>query len=147
MSKLIKLKIITPEKLVFEEMVEQVTMPTEAGEITVLPGHIPLVTVLSKGDIVAKINGEDVPLVAVGGFAKINSTSEETEVAILADFAEHVREITEQEIEKAMARAEQLQKQFENNEIVDFEHFETELARSLTRASVGAKWKLRKYRK
>lgn len=147
MAKSIKLKIITPEKLVFEENVEQVTMPTEAGEITVLPGHIPMVTVLGRGDIVAKINGEDVPLVAVGGFAKIDNTGGESEVAILADFAEHVGVITESEIEKAQARAVELQKQFENNEIVDIEHFETELARSLTRASIGAKWKVRKYRK
>ncbi len=141
--KSINLKIITPEKLVFEETVEQVTMPTEAGEITVLPGHIDMVTVLGKGDIVAKINGEDVPLVAVGGFAKISGG----EVVILADFAEHVGAITESEVEKAKARAEELKMQFENNEIVDFEHFETELARSLTRASIGAKWKLKKYRK
>lgn len=147
MSNLITLKIITPEKLVLEETVDQVTMPTEAGEITVLPGHIPLVTVLSKGDIVAKKDGIDVPFVAVGGFAKIDTTPEGTEVAILADFAEHVSAISESEIEKAQARATELQKQFENNEIVDFEHFETELARSLTRASIGAKWKNRKYRK
>jgi F-type H+-transporting ATPase subunit epsilon len=143
MSKTINLKIITPEKLVYEETVNQVTMPTEAGEITVLPGHIPLVTVLGKGDIVAKIHGEDVPLVAVGGFAKISGD----EVVILADFAEHVGDITETEIEKAQNRAQELQKQFENNEIVDFEHFETELARSLARASIGDKWKVRKYRK
>ncbi len=140
--KSINLKIITPEKLVFEDTVEQVTMPTEAGEITVLPGHIDMVTVLGKGDIVAKIQGEDVPLVAVGGFAKISGE----EVVILADFAEHVGAIDDGEIEKARARAQELQKQFENNEIVDFEHFETELARSLTRVSIGDKWKSRKYR-
>lgn len=147
MNKHITLKIITPEKLVFEEIVEQVTMPTESGEITILPGHIPLVTVLSKGDIVAKINGEDSPLVAVGGFAKIDTTEKGTEVVILADFAEHVSFINESEIEKAKNRAAELQKQFENQEIVDFEHFETELARSLTRASIGEKWKVRKYKK
>ncbi len=141
--KLLKLKVITPEKVVLDEEVSQVTLPTTSGEITILPDHLPLVTLLGKGDIVGIKDSEAIPLAIVGGFVRIAGD----EVAIMADFAEHVSEITESEIEKAQARAAELQKQFENNEIVDFERFETELARSLTRVSVGDKWKVRKYRK
>jgi F0F1-type ATP synthase epsilon subunit len=68
-------------------------------------------------------------------------------VTILADFAEQVSAITESEIEKAKARAEELKKQAENNEIVDFEHFESELERSLNRVKISDKWRTKKYRK
>jgi F-type H+-transporting ATPase subunit epsilon len=140
---MLKLKVITPEKVVLDEEVTQVTLPTTEGEITVLPGHIPLVTLLSKGDIVSIKDSEAIPLAIVGGFVRIA----DDEVAIMADFAEHVSILTDEEIQKARTRAEELQKQFENHEIVDFEHFQTELLRSLTRVSVGEKWKNRRYRK
>jgi F-type H+-transporting ATPase subunit epsilon len=139
----LNLKIITPEKLILDEEVSQVTLPTVTGEITILPGHVPLVTLLGKGDIVGIKDDEAIPLAIVGGFVRITGT----EVAIMADFAEHVLNLTHDEIEQAKARAAELQKQFENNEIVGFERFETELARSLTRASIGDKWRVRKYRK
>jgi F-type H+-transporting ATPase subunit epsilon len=143
MSKQLILKIITPEKVILEESVDQVTIPTTEGEITVLPGHIPLVAILGKGDIVAKTNGEDVPFVAVGGFIRVN----DNEVAVMADFAEHVASITDDEIEKAKAHAKELQEQFDKKEIVDFEHFESELQRSLTRTRIADKWKSKKYRR
>ncbi len=141
--KLLRLKVITPEKVVLDEEVSQVTLPTMNGEITILPDHIPLVTLLGKGDIVGIKDGEAIPLAIVGGFVRIVGD----EVAIMADFAEHVSVLTSEEIEKAQARATELQRQFENNEIVDFERYEAELTRSLVRVSIGDKWKVRKYKK
>ena len=147
-SKLLKLKIVTPEKLILEEEVESVTIPTKEGEITVLPDHVPLIAPLSSGDIVAMVNGEYIPMAIVGGFLEVkNGDTGTTEVAILADFAEHVGSITDEAIEKAKAKSEELRKQAENNEIVDFEHFESELERSLTRVKIADKWKNKKYRK
>ena len=155
-SKKLKLKIVTPERLVLEEMVDQVTLPTTEGEITVLPDHIPLIAGLKSGDVVALANGEHIPMAVVGGFVEVknlvvrlpsgNQTTT-TEVAVLADFAEHVTEISDEKIAKAKASAEELKKKFENKEIVDFEHFEAELERSLTRVKIADKWRTRKYRK
>ncbi len=142
-SKTLKLKIVTPERLVFEEDVDQVTIPTMAGEITVLPDHIPLISALKSGDVVAVSKGEHVPFAVAGGFIEVK----ENVVAILADFAEHVSSITDTEIEKAKAKAEELRKAHEKGEIVDFEHFESELERSLTRVKIADKWRNKKYRK
>jgi F-type H+-transporting ATPase subunit epsilon len=148
MSKQLKLKIVTPERLILEEMVEQVSLPTTLGEITVLPEHIPLITGLSSGDVVAFVNGEQVPMAVVGGFVEVKKNENGvTEVAVLADFAEPISELTDAAIEKAKARAEELKKKMENKEVVDFEHFEAELERSLTRVKVADKWRTRKYRK
>ena len=160
MAKQLKLKIITPERLVLEEMVDQVSLPTTLGEITVLPDHIPLITSLMSGDVVAYTNGEHVPMAVVGGFVEVKTglpparaggaqAGEEgiTEVAVLADFAEHVAELSDEKIAKARARAEELKRMKANDEVVDFEHFEAELERSLTRVKIADKWRQKKYRK
>jgi len=148
MSKQIKLKIVTPERLVLEEMVDQVSLPTTLGEITVLPNHIPLISGLMSGDVVAYVNSEHIPMAVVGGFVEVKQNEKGiTEVAVLADFAEHVSELSDVAIEKAKARAEELKKLMENKEHVDFEHFEAELERSLTRVKIADKWRTRKYRK
>ena len=148
MQKKIKLKIITPERLVLEEVVDQVTLPGSEGEITILPDHIPLVTGIASGDVVAMVDGESVPMAVSGGFVEIKKDTEgNTQVAVLADFAEHIYELDDAKIEQAKARAEELRKQMENKEVVDFEHFASELERSLTRVKIADKWKTKKYRK
>lgn len=147
MSKKLQLKIVTPEKLILEEEVESVTVPTTEGEITVLADHIPLIAQLSSGNIIANSNEEEVPMAVVGGFVEVRKDDNKTIVAILADFAEHVKDIGEEEIQKAKLKAEELRKKADNGEIVDFEHFESELERSLTRVKIADKWKTRKYRK
>ena len=148
MSKQIKLKIVTPERLILEEMVDQVSIPTTLGEITVLPDHIPLITGLTSGDVVALVSGEYVPMAVSGGFVEIKKdTNGATLVAILADFAEYVSEISDVKIEEAKMKAEELRKKMEDKNVVDFEHFEAELERSLTRVKIADKWRKKKYRK
>jgi len=158
-SKQLKLKIVTPEKLIFEELVDEVIIPTIEGEITVLPEHIPIIAGLKSGDVVGIVNGEQIPFAVVGGFVEVKYLPEAlplangglasgvTEVVILADFAEHVSELSDETIMKAKARAEELKKQAENKEVVDFEYFESELERALTRVKIADKWRTRKYRK
>ncbi len=145
--KFLKLKIVTPERTILEEDVEQVTLPTSEGEITVLPGHVPLISTLRSGEIAAKKDGEYIPMAVVGGFIEVKQNSGTTEVAVLADYAESISAITEDEIEKAKARSIELAKLAENKEHVDFEHFATELERSLTRVKIADKWRSKKYRK
>lgn len=60
------LKIITPKKIVFEKDVEELTLPTAEGEITVLPKHINLFTLLVEGVVRIK-NEEKEDFIAVGG--------------------------------------------------------------------------------
>ncbi len=148
MSKKLKLKIVTPERLILEELVDQVSLPTTLGEITVLPEHIPLITSLTAGDVVALSDGEYVPMAVVGGFIEVKQgEGGVTEVAVLADFAEHVGEISDEKIEQAKKKSEELKLKMANKELVDFEHFEAELERSLTRVKIADKWRTKKYRK
>lgn len=142
MSSQLKLKIITPEKTILEEMVDSVTLPTTEGEVGVFPDHIPLVSALRSGDIVAKVGNEIVPIAVSGGFIEIHNN----EVAVLADFAEHVSEISEDVVAQARARAEEISKMQQDASDVDFEHLATELERSLTRVKIADKWRGKKYR-
>ena len=146
-NKQLQLKIVTPERLILEEMVDGVTLPTTEGEITILPDHIPLIAGLASGDLVAIVNGEHVPMAVVGGFIEVKKEHDLTIVAVLADFAEPVADLTEDAIAKAIARAEELRIQAENKQVVDFEHFASELERNLTRVKIADKWRTRKYRK
>lgn len=141
-KKQLQLKIITPERIVLDEAVDSVTLPTTEGEITILPDHIPLISTLASGDIVARVNGEDVPMAVSGGFVEVSNN----DVKILADFAEHVSDLSEDAVAKARARAEELKRMKDDASVVDFEHYEAELERSLTRVKVADKWKNRKYR-
>ena len=143
----LKLKIITPERTVLEETVDSVTIPTTEGEIGVFPAHIPLVSALASGDIVAKRGDELVPMAVSGGFIEVKTGADGmTEVAVLADFAEHVAEISDEAVVAAKARAEELMKMKESGEAVNFEHFAAELERSLTRVKIAEKWRGRKDR-
>ena len=65
-------KIVTPEKTVYENNgVLQISLPTMTGEITVLPNHIPLVTVLKAGELKLKDNAGDQVIAVAGGFVEV----------------------------------------------------------------------------
>ena len=64
----IKLQLTTPERKVFEDEVDQITLPTKDGEITVLPHHIPLVSILVPGMATIIKDGVESYLAVSGGF-------------------------------------------------------------------------------
>jgi F-type H+-transporting ATPase subunit epsilon len=64
-----KFQIITPERVVFSDEVDQVSLMTTTGEITILPHHIPLVTVLKPGELRYKKDNEEQAIAVSGGFA------------------------------------------------------------------------------
>jgi F-type H+-transporting ATPase subunit epsilon len=102
--KKIQIKIATPEKLIYETSADSVTFPSVEGEMTVLPGHAPLVARIASGDIVVRMAGVEIPFLVVGGFAEVNGAS----VTILTSFAEDIRAITDEHVASARARADEL---------------------------------------
>jgi F-type H+-transporting ATPase subunit epsilon len=105
---MLTLKLVTPERVLFQEEASSVTLPTSEGEITVLPKHEDLVAVLKPG--VAKLVRPDGTIedVAVsGGFIQIANNL----VTVLADTAERGEELTIDAIKQAQERAAELMKQ------------------------------------
>lgn len=134
----INFKIITPEKSVFSEKVEQVTMMTAEGEITVLPGHVPLVGILRPGELHFKKDGQEHPLAVSGGFVEIRPDSE---VVILADTAERAEEINLERAEAAKERAEKLLQETRNREDVDYASLQVALEKALNRLKIAKKYR------
>ncbi len=132
----IAFRIITPEKALFDAQVASVSVPTESGEITILPHHIPLISVVASGDVVAKLtDGSEEPFTVVSGLL----TVEPNQVTLLADFAEHVDSQTDEVIAAAELRAKEITEQRLN--ITDDAYMRAELERSLARIKSHSKWK------
>ena len=104
---MLHLQIITPEKKVFDDEVDQITLPTTTGQITVLPNHVALVTSIEAGEMVYKKHQKETTLASGFGFAQISPT----EVKVLVDLAAPEEEIEEKKIEEARKQAEEALKQ------------------------------------
>jgi F-type H+-transporting ATPase subunit epsilon len=101
---MILLKIVTPERVLFEQEVDSVSLPTSLGEITVLPNHIPLVANLMAGEIRFKKDGRDQFFATSSGVIEVKKN----EVVVLAETAELGEEIDIGRAEKAQDRAKKL---------------------------------------
>lgn len=136
---LIKFTIVTPERVVYEDTVDQVTVPAEDGEITILPNHIPLVSLLRPGELLVKKGGKETAMAVSRGFIQVNKK----EVIILADTAEHALEIDAKRAEEARQRAAKLMQEMKNKEHVDYVHLAAKIEKELARLKVARK---RKYK-
>lgn len=104
----IQLKIVTPERLVYEAAVDSVTVMTQEGEITVLPGHTSLAAPLKSGEMKARLGSDEEYLAISTGMLEVQNGSS---VTVLADTAERLEELELQKIEEAKLRAEQALKE------------------------------------
>lgn len=133
----IKLKITTPEQIILEDEVDQITLPTKMGEITILPGHIPLVSSLLPGEVLIKKNKEEIPLAISGGFLELANNN----LTILADTAERVEEIDEERAEQARQKAKELLEKKQDLDDISFTALSSKIEKELTRLKVVRKYK------
>ena len=68
---MLKLKIISPEKVIFDGEVESLKVPGIQGSFEVLNNHAPIISSLVKGDVEYKSKGESNKLSAAGGFVEV----------------------------------------------------------------------------
>ena len=104
---MLHLQIITPEKTVFDDEVNQVGLPTSTGQITVLPHHTGLITQIVPGEIIFELHQKITRLATGFGFAQIGKDN----VKVLVDLAAPEEEIEEAKIEEAKKAAEEALKQ------------------------------------
>ena len=67
----IRLEIVTPEKMIVREDVDEVVVPGEDGYLGVLPGHTPLLATLKGGDLWYRKGTEKTHVEIAGGFAEV----------------------------------------------------------------------------
>jgi len=135
MKSKIKFKIVTPERAVYEDEIDQVTLPTAEGEITVLPNHIPLISVLVPGELTAKKGDEEIAMAVSGGMIEVR----ENEITILADTAERAEEINVKRAEEARERAEKLKEEKIRMDETEYAAVAALMERNLARIRVARK--------
>jgi len=103
MADTFQLEIVTPEKKVVDTAAAEVQIPGKNGYLGILPGHAPLITELSVGEITYRENSSEKRLAVAWGFAEVLPTK----VTILAETAERPGEIDVERARKSKERAEQ----------------------------------------
>ncbi|MDO8583827.1 MAG: ATP synthase F1 subunit epsilon [bacterium] len=113
----LRFKLVTPDRVLLDLEVRSISLPTPDGEITVLPGHVALASLLSPG--IAKIETEKgMEEVAVsGGFIRVTPDGV---VNVLADTAEQGHELDMAVIEEAKKRAQDVMREAATKDDVSF---------------------------
>jgi len=127
-----RLSLVTPERKTFEDDIDQVTIPTSQGSITVLPNHMQVVAQLEPGELIVKQGNKETSIASGYGFAQITGK----QVSILTDLAEEVSEISEKEAEEARKRAVEALKDKERLSSEEYASVAAALEKSLVRLRI-----------
>ena len=129
----IELQIVTPDRLLVREQVDEVQIPGQEGYFGVLPGHTPLLAALAVGEMWYRKGPEKTYLAVAFGFAEVLPDR----VTILAQVAERADEIDLERAETARKRAEERVTHPKSD--VDYEQARRELTKSMTRLQVSSR--------
>ncbi|MEK7597662.1 MAG: ATP synthase F1 subunit epsilon [Patescibacteria group bacterium] len=100
----LRLKVITPRKIVMDKQVNSVTAPTADGEITVLPHHVHLFSLLVEGIVKIKTGDNEDDLAIGGGYLETNGET----VTVLVSRAYGQNEIDKNLTNKAVEEAKHI---------------------------------------
>ena len=112
------LEIVTPQARVYSDTIDTVVIPTTAGEIGVLPGHVSLVSQVAEGELRVTKDGKPLVLAVGGGFVQIDNDK----VSVLAEQAISIDKIDVTAVENALKRAQEQLKDAENLDPAEQEH-------------------------
>ena len=132
MSSTIHLELVTPERLVLSEEVDEVVLPGYEGEFGVLPGHTQYLAILNIGVLWYRKGGEKTRIALGGGFAEVNHDR----VVVMADTAERADEIDVERAQRARDRAEARLKELSLDDETYAKAY-AELQRALVRMAAG----------
>ena len=128
----IELQIVTPDRAIVKEQVDEVEIPGADGYFGVLPGHTPMLAALSVGELWYRKGQEKTYLAIAEGFAEVLPER----VTILAQLAERAEEIEVERAEAARARAS---KRLDDRGDMDFPRARMALMKSMTRLQVSSR--------
>uniref|UniRef100_UPI0030022B7E ATP synthase CF1 subunit epsilon n=1 Tax=Anunuuluaehu liula TaxID=3049639 RepID=UPI0030022B7E len=100
-SMTLNIRVIAPDKTVWDASAEEVILPSSTGQLGILTGHIPLLTALDIGVMRVRIDKEWQPIILLGGFAEI----EDNNITILVNGAEEANEIDIDTANKSLEEA------------------------------------------
>ena len=119
MTQKLILSIVTPEKQLVSEEVDQVNVPGTEGDLGILHDHAPILTLLRTGLLSYEKEGETIFMVVSGGYLEVT----DNRVTVLAETGEFLHEIDRERAERAQAEAE---KRLGETDISEEEYIETQ---------------------
>lgn len=111
-TNLLHLKIVTPEKEIFDSQVEIVNVTTPKGEIGVLPNHMNLMSLVIPGELRIKDKGKEIIMATGTGMIQVADNT----AVITIDSAEKAEDINEKMAEEAKKRAEEAMQHTQSDE-------------------------------
>lgn len=137
---MLKLKVVTPDSVVLDEVVDSVSLPTLTGVITVLNKHVPIVATIKAGEMTIKKAETGIGYAIYKGLVNVRPHRKGiTEVVVMLEHSEEVESIDIQHAEEALKRAQELRE--EKEEELDFGQVEALIERELNRVRVARKYK------
>lgn len=136
--KSIKFEIATPERVLMKEEILSVSVPTTSGEVTILPDHIPLISILKSGVLEIHLLNGDISLMSVSdGFLEVLKNK----IVILADTAEKAEDLDEQRIKEAKEKAEAMRQSEKAKDEIEFTNIASRIEKELARERALNKWR------
>jgi F-type H+-transporting ATPase subunit epsilon len=129
---MIQLTIVTPERSLVNEQVDELQIPGASGYLGVLPGHAPLFTELKVGELSYRKGSAWTSLAVAWGFAEVLPDK----VRVLAETAERASEI---DLERATRAKERAERRLKSGEEIDYDRAKIALERALIRIQVARK--------
>ncbi len=139
MAKL-SLKIVTPERIVYEDSADSVSLMTQMGEITILPNHSPLVSLLKAGEMIIRDESNEHSIAVSTGLVEIRP---DNTIIILADTADRSEELELEKIEEAKKLAEKRLEEARSAGKIAYADATAHLEKELARLKVARKGKYR----
>ena len=127
------LEIVTPERVVVSEEVDEVVLPGIEGEFGVLEGHIPFLTTLKVGELVYRIGENSEHLAVTWGYVEVTGDT----VKVLVEAAERATEIDLNRAKMAMEQAEKMLTAGKDEP--DYEKATVRLEKAVIRVQVAGK--------
>ncbi|WP_433944361.1 F0F1 ATP synthase subunit epsilon [Paenibacillus sp. SN-8-1] len=128
------LEIVTPERIVYSQQVDSVSVRGAEGELGIMAGHLPLVTPLKVAPIIIKSGNTALTVAVHGGFVEV----QKEKVIILAESAEMSTDIDVERAKAARERAERRLSSSGNQDLIDHRRAELALQRAITRINVSS---------
>lgn len=137
---MLKIKVITPDKVLVDEIIDSVSIPTTSGVISVRSKHVPLVSTIKSGEMVVHKAGSGIGYAVFKGLVNVRPHRKGlTEVVVLLERSEPIEELDHARAEEALARARALAEEKEDD--LDFGMFESLIEKELNRVKIARKYK------
>lgn len=100
----LNIRVIAPDKIVWDAQAEEIILPSSTGQLGILTGHIPILTALDIGVMRVRIAKEWKPIILLGGFAEVQNNN----ITILVNGAEEIGNINLDEAKNKLNDATEL---------------------------------------